>query len=74
MSTKEQMEAAKEFAAENITILCVELKQWHDTAILTDGKLRELANMLPDAIRHQLPIAQSLVESAAIEYVIRHPQ
>jgi hypothetical protein len=67
-----KMNAAKKFASDNIVILCVELKQWHDTAILTDGKLRELAGMLPDAISHQLSIAQSLVECAALEYVIRH--
>ena len=68
MDPKQQMETAKKFAKNNIVTLCTELKSWHDTALLPDGKLRELARMLP--VSDPLPLAQNLVEYAAIEYVI----
>lgn len=61
MSTQVKKQA-EEFAATHVIALSQELIQWHDTALLPDGKLRELASIWAQV---DSTGAMSLAESTA---------
>ena len=62
----EDRRAMREFAEENLAILCAELVEWQDTGILREGKMRELARMCSYAQYDKLKQAERLVEYATI--------
>jgi len=61
MSTQVKKQA-EEFAAAHVVALSQELIQWYDTALLPDGKLRELASIWAQVDETG---AMSLAESTA---------
>jgi len=62
------MEKARRFVKDNLTELCQEILEWHNTAILRDGKVRELAQMLKFT-GCDLAVAESMINSAALTFV-----
>ncbi len=67
-------DAANKFAAHHLRECAVELEEWDNTAILRDGKVRELALMVEPFAGdyHALRIASSIVQKAALKYVINN--
>jgi hypothetical protein len=65
-------DAATAYAREHARELATELLEWSDTALLRDGRVRELAQMLQvlDAA-HALTLARSFAERAALELAAR---
>lgn len=56
------------FVEQHLAVLCQELAEWQDTALLRDGKMRELARLCTfdtDQIRQ----AERMVEYAAIRAI-----
>lgn len=75
MSTNQyqkQHQACVAFAQKNIVQCCKEIKEWEDTALLAEGKVRELAKMCAELSgeQHALALAKSYVTRAAIELII----
>jgi hypothetical protein len=72
-----KMDAIEATARDNIVQLCGELHEWHNhpLGILVDGRLRELANMIDDALGLQvtsgLSIAVGMVQSIAVELMAK---
>jgi hypothetical protein len=63
---------AEEFAKEHVVVLCEELLEWSNTAILRGGRLRELAMMIsPIAGTESLKVAEGYAKSAAYEFVVQ---
>lgn len=63
---------AEAFAKQHLSECSAELMEWQDTAILRDGKVRELAlmcNRFTDG-HSSLRVAESFVNRAAHEFVI----
>jgi len=62
----------KKFAKSNLQECCAELIEWQDTAILRDGKVRELTALCSTFIANHdgLRVAESFVNRAAIEATI----
>lgn len=60
---------AQAFAAEHLAECAAELIEWQDTAILRDGRVRELAAKCEKFISNHdsLPVAESLINRAAVE-------
>lgn len=56
--------AAKQFAATHTRELAGEILEWQDTAILRDGKLRELAKLCDFAAHDALKVAEHYAERA----------
>ena len=69
---KEARDMATAYAREHARELAAELLEWSDTALLCDGRVRELARMLQvlDAA-HALTLARSFAERAALELAAR---
>lgn len=65
----EKLEEAKRFVKDNLEECCRELIEWHDTSILCDGKVREVAKLCSFAGRDALPVAESLIKMAAYERI-----
>ncbi|WP_157661653.1 hypothetical protein [Burkholderia ubonensis] len=63
---------ATAYAREHAQELAVELLEWSDTALLRNGRVRELAQILKtlDA-HHSLTLARSFAERAALEQAAR---
>jgi hypothetical protein len=70
---KKIREAARQFAADNIAECAVEILEWHDTAILRDGKVRELAYMLRPLFNDadNLRGAESFINVEALKFAAR---
>jgi hypothetical protein len=54
---------------------CEEIREWHDTAILRDGKVREAARSVAHLVNddsHRLQIVEGLVNEMAMRYVLEH--
>lgn len=69
----EKMRECQRFAADNIIECVAELLEWQDSAVLRDGKIRQLAEMIrPLDEVHSLKVAQRTVERAALEFVAQH--
>jgi len=64
------MEEARDFVDLNLLTLCLEMREWDTTAVLRDGKVRELASML-DFTNNGLNVAETLINSAAFDFVIK---
>jgi hypothetical protein len=66
------MDRAKEFAMANLQECAAELVEWRDTALLRNGKVRELARIFEavDAT-HALTLAEREVQHAALEQASR---
>ncbi|MES2323239.1 MAG: hypothetical protein V4633_13325 [Pseudomonadota bacterium] len=62
----------KKFAEDNLRECCIEIIEWQDTAILRDGKVRELAALCSTFISNHdgLRVAESYVSRAAIQAAI----
>lgn len=59
------------FAAQHVATLAAELIEWQDTAILREGKLRELAAMSrPFSSTHDLQVAEMMTNRAALNMVV----
>ena len=69
-SATKLMDDAENFIQCNLFELCVEIREWHHTSILRNGKMRELAKMLSFTER-SLPVAESMVNAAAMDALIR---
>jgi hypothetical protein len=66
--TKQALIDARLFAKTHLSELAAEIIEWQDTAILRDGRMRELAVLcLPLESNHSLKLAESLVARAAME-------
>lgn len=65
----EKLEEAKRLIRENLETCCRELLEWHDSGILRDGKVREIARLCSFAGSSALSLAEGLIERAAIEHV-----
>jgi hypothetical protein len=69
---REIAEKAENFSKEHVVVLCEELLEWSNTAILRGGRLRELATMIsPIAGTDSLKVAESYAKSAAYEFVVQ---
>ncbi|MEI2416149.1 hypothetical protein V8Z80_08185 [Orrella sp. JC864] len=66
------MAAAKAFAQRHYVELAAEELEWQDTALLRNGRMRELAEMLKPIAGHDpLVLAKNLTHRAALEAVAR---
>lgn len=65
-------DACKAFAATHLAQCAAELCTWQDTAILCDGRLRELAAMCSKFIDNHdgLRVAESMVNRAALDFAL----
>ncbi|EJO27584.1 hypothetical protein [Achromobacter marplatensis] len=62
--------AMTDFAAKHVAELAAEIIEWQGTAILRDGKLRELAQMAAQAAGEKsLPVAERFATRAALEHI-----
>ena len=46
LEPREQLEAARKLIGDNLAEVADELREWGDTALLRDGKLRQAARLL----------------------------
>lgn len=63
------MAQAEDFAKDHLRECAAELIEWSDTAVLKDGKVRELARLCSEMVPHAcegLKLAQRLVEREAL--------
>lgn len=65
----------KDFAKLHLKECCAEILEWQDTAVLRDGKVRELAAMVGGFISNHdtLRVAESFISRAAIEAATAAP-
>lgn len=69
-NVRESMQQMKKFVAENLKQCCQELIEWHDTATLPDGKVREAATILDGIDPSQLlRIVENEINSQALKKV-----
>ena len=71
MDMSAKRDAGIKFCRDNLKALCVELQEWHDTGILCDGLLRKAARDYFDYATDNLGLAESYVESLAVELVAK---
>ncbi|NML34883.1 hypothetical protein [Paraburkholderia antibiotica] len=70
LSLKAVNDRAKSFAKEHLIECAAELLEWSRTALLRDGRVRELAVMLePLDMHNPLALAEAIVKHAALERV-----
>jgi len=64
---------SEDFAKANLKECAIELLEWSETAILRDGKVRELAVLCKKWVdaRDALNIAENVVKRAALEKVAK---
>lgn len=62
------MQSARDFAREHLRECCMEMREWQDTALLRNGRVRELARML-EPIGAQLRIAEGVIQRAAFDHI-----
>lgn len=61
---------AAEFAEKHVTVLAQEIIEWNDTAVLPDGKLRELAAIWAQVDTScAMSLAEATATRAALEAV-----
>lgn len=70
----ESRKAMQAFAEANLPELCAELTEWQDTAVLRDGKMRQLAQLCTFVSHGKLTQAERLVEVLAIRRLARDQQ
>lgn len=65
---KELKEESRQFAVEHLAECAAELIEWHDTARLRDGKVRELGKMCAEWVGEHdaLRVAERMVEREAL--------
>ncbi|MGZ8887985.1 MAG: hypothetical protein ACXW1D_00335 [Halobacteriota archaeon] len=65
----------KDFAKLHLKECCAEIMEWQDTAVLREGKVRELAAIAQGLIDNHdaLRVAESYINRAAIEAVTAVP-
>lgn len=66
---KESLAAMREYTALHLKELCVELIEWHDTALLRDGRMRELAGLCTFDDSNHIRQAERMIENAALRVV-----
>jgi len=72
---KEVRERGEAFAGEHVVECAAELLEWSNTALLRDGRIRELAKMLAKLDEHHaLPLAERFATRAALELAARPVQ
>lgn len=61
----------QDFAKQHLKECCAELLEWQNTAILRDGRIRELASMCRKFVGDHdgLRVAESFVNRAAVERI-----
>ncbi len=66
---KATRDKARRFAAEHLRECAEELREWQDTAILRDGRVRELAKICARFIENHdsLRVAESFINRAALD-------
>lgn len=71
LNLKNEKAKCEAFATEHLAVCADELLEWRETAILKDGKVRELAQMVSEwaGTRDSLSLAERFVEVAALRYV-----
>ena len=65
-----QLKKASEFCNNNLRQCCIELLEMKNTGILKDGKVRELIKMLNFAGHSSMPLAEEMIKTMAIEYLV----
>ena len=72
MDIKKLRDESEEFASANLRDCAEEILEWSDTALLRDGKVRELARMCAvwAGDRDALSIAERIVQRAALLAVV----
>lgn len=72
MDRKKLRDESEEFAATNLRECAEELMEWSETALLRDGKVRELARLCAvwAGDRDALPIAERIVQRAALRAAV----
>ena len=73
LDNNDKLEEAKCFIRDNLEECCRELLEWHDTAILCTGKVREAAKKCSFAGRDALALAEGLIEREAMLHIINKP-
>ena len=73
MTSNELRLVSIQFARDNLKECAQEVIEWHDTAILRDGKVRELAKMCNEWASgvDDLRLAERIVERVALEEVAK---
>lgn len=67
-----ELRLAKDWAEDHAVELAQEMMEWQDTAILRDGKLRDLARQLTFAPAHdRLNIAEHVATRACLEALVK---
>lgn len=69
-----QVAAARKFAALHSIELAREIIEWQDTALLRDGRLRELALLCSYAEHDALRVAEHIATRAVFDTAVREPQ
>lgn len=69
MAISEQRASCEQYAADHLHECAAELIEWHDTALLCNGRIRELAAMCAEwtGERDALRVAERMVERAALK-------
>jgi cell division GTPase FtsZ len=70
MTNNELQQQAYLFARSNLVECCKELLELADTAVLQNGKVRELRQMCSYAGSSAMGVAESLIKRAAFEAVV----
>lgn len=72
---KKYRDECKAFAIAHLKECCAELSEWQDTAVLRDGRVRQLANLCSKFISNHdgLRVAESFINRAAIDAQLAQP-
>lgn len=64
------MQTAKTMVDQNLSLCCQELVDWSKTAVLTNGIIREIADVVrPVMPTHAMSLVESMVKHTAMEKV-----
>lgn len=72
MTNPDQVNLQKgiDFCEENLVEMCEEILEWHQTAILRAGKVRELAKIFSFAGSSALSFAEDTVKTCSMKRVL----
>lgn len=70
----EQREAAQAFCREHLKECCEEMVEYSETAVLRNGRVRELARMCSFAQHDALAVAEAMVKHEALKAVASQPK
>ena len=71
MTFAETMTQVRQLVRKHIKVLCEEILEWHSTAILRDGKFRELAKIVETVDEHcAYSILENVVHEEAMKFVV----